>query len=403
MISVIDSMKWLFVTTQFPWPVTHGQWLRVYHLVRALRRQGDSVALLTCRDAAETDEGVAAYQEIGAEILEGPVRKHRHKGRPRSFLGPYAFDQDMADAVAQHSRSMDAVVLSHSRMLQYSREAAHSGCVIADIGDDPVLEYSRRQQLGTATSGMLWRMRTRLGRVHYERQGLANVTAATFVSDADAKSFARRHPDLETRCISNGVDAAYFCRPNHHQNNISSPTLVFTGHMGNPNNRWAAEYLVRSIAPLVWSKHRNLSIQIVGADPTEDVLSLAGERVEVTGTVPDIRPYLWNATLVTLPMQSGTGIKNKLLEAWAAGAAVVATPLACQGVDARDGENLAIAASAEQFAAKIIELLSDDQQRARLGADGRRTVEQGFSWDAAAVQLRQVACSLAVATAATQS
>jgi len=402
MISVTDPMKWLFVTTQFPWPITHGQWLRVYHLVRALRRQGDDVALLTCCDDATTDEGVVAYEELGARILEGPGRKHRSKGQPRSFLGPYAFDGEMAEAVAQHSRSMDAVVLSHSRMLQYSREASHSGCVIADIGDDPVLEYSRRRQTGAPTSGVLWRMKTRLGRARYERQGLANVNAATFVSDADAQSFARRHPGIKTQCISNGADADYFRRPDKHTDNDQSPTLVFTGHMGNPNNRWAAEYLVHAVAPLIWSKYRDVGIKIVGADPTEDVLSLAGARVEVTGTVPDIRPYLWNATLVTLPMQSGTGIKNKLLEAWAAGAAVVATPLACQGVDARDGENLAIAASAEQFAAKIIELLSDDQQRAQLGAEGRRTIEQSFSWESAAVQLRQVAGSVAVPTAATQ-
>ncbi len=386
-------MKWLFVTSQFPWPITHGQWLRVFHLARSLRQHGDEVSILTCSGNAVTDEGLAAYKELGVKILDGPAGGHLSKGRPRSFLGPYAFDRRMADAVAEHSPSMDAVLLSHSRMLQYSREAARSGCVIADIGDDPVLEYGRRRQTGTESPGWLWRMKTRLGRVHYERQGTSNVAAVTFVSVADASSFGQRHPETKTCCVSNGADVAYFRQPADFQSDRQPPTLVFTGHMGNPNNRWAAEYLVRSVAPLVWSKRQDVRVQLVGADPTEEVLRLAGERVEVTGTVPDIRPYLWNASLVTLTMQSGTGIKNKLLEAWAAGAAVVATPLACQGVDARDGDNLAVAASAEQFAAKVCELLSDDEQRARLGQQGQRAVEQGFTWEAAARQLREVAGS----------
>lgn len=386
-------MKWLFVTSQFPWPTTHGQWLRVYHLARTLRSQGDEVAVLTCMESplASPWEGVTAYQQHGVEVIPGPQRKHLNKGRARTFLGPYAFDPQMAASIAAHSDWADAVVLSHSRMLQYSREASRSGCVVADVGDDPVLEYSRRRRDRPSIHQWWWCHKTRLGRIRYERECLTNVQAATFVSDADATSLSLRHPQVTTACVANGVDTDHFRRPLNFQIKSPSPTLVFTGHMGNPNNGWAAEYLVREIAPLVWEKQPGVRVQIVGAEPTPAVKALASERVDVTGTVADIRPYLWNASLVTLAMRSGTGIKNKLLEAWAAGTAVVATPLACQGVDASDGKNLAVASSTKAFAARILSLLIDEGERSRLAAVGQRTVEQKFTWDAAAIKMRNIA------------
>ena len=85
--------------------------------------------------------------------------------------------------------------------------------------------------------------------------------------------------------------------------------------------------------------------------------------------VPDLRPYLWGAAVYACPMESGTGIKNKLLEAMAAGAPAVATPLACQGMSVRDGVQLRIADSDEAFAAALVDVLRD--AGARLGATPR--------------------------------
>lgn len=384
-------MKWLFVTSQLPWPLTNGQWLRIYYLARALRSQGDEVAVLTCSGEEEDRdiEGVAAYESLGVNFIFGISGKHSSKGRPRSLMGPYAFDDRMARAVAKHSDWADAVILSHSRMLQYSAEASRSPVVIADIGDDPTLEYGRRRQ--TRSNLATWGRRgiAKLGRRRYERHGLSHVHAATFVSDTDAQSFAGRHPRANIGCVANGVDVRFFQKPMDYCSGNPEPTLVFTGYMSNPNNIWAAEFLVRQVSPLIWEKRDDVRVQIVGADPTEEVRALADRRVEVSGTVSDLRPYLWDATIVALTMQSGTGIKNKLLEAWAAGAPVVATPIACQGIDASDRRNLRIAHTAEQFATTVLELLDDAEQRQQLAAEGHSTVAKNFTWGAAATRLRE--------------
>jgi glycosyltransferase involved in cell wall biosynthesis len=112
--------------------------------------------------------------------------------------------------------------------------------------------------------------------------------------------------------------------------------------------------------------------------------------VDVTGEVPDIRPALWSSTLALLPMQRGTGIKNKLLEAWAAGVPVVTTPLACQGVPARDGDNLLVGKTPAELADKAVQLIHDLSLQNRLALQGRYTVEKCLTWELATQRLLEI-------------
>jgi len=263
---------------------------------------------------------------------------------------------------------------------------------VAELIDDPVLEYRRRGAQGQGVRAWVQRHKNRVGRRRYERRFVRHVGTTTFVSDVDCESFSRRHPAANVVCISNGVDVDYFRRPGQYRpSETSNPRIVFTGCMGNPNNERAAIFLVREIAPLIWRSQPDVVFQIVGADPTEAVCSLAGERVEVTGWVEDIRPYLWEATVVMLPMQSGTGIKNKLLEAWAAQAAVVATPISCQGVPAENGQNLLLGRGARELAAQALHLLGCEETPHRVALQGRQTVEEQMTWTVAANRLRETA------------
>ena len=379
-------MNWLFVTTRFPWPLVDGHWLRVYHLIRALRESGDEVAIVSFEG---DEDGKAAYASLGVRFAGGLEGTHQSRGPARVRLGPYAFDQRMAEAVRREAAGFDVVVLSGARMLQYAPEAARPGAVIADFIDDPVLEYGRRGATPRSARERLRRWKNRLGRRRYERRFLAFVETVTFVSDEDCGSFLLRHPAASATCIPNGVDVEFFQRPqNLPRDGAGRSTVVFTGHMSNPNNARAAIFLVREVAPHLWPRRPETQVRIVGADPSKEVLALAAKRVEVTGRVEDVRPYLWDASVVAIPMQSGTGIKNKLLEAWAAGAAVVATPLACQGVPAEDGRNLLLADAADAFAGRLLALLDDKALRARLGKAGYDTVLDRFTWDSAAARLR---------------
>jgi glycosyltransferase involved in cell wall biosynthesis len=144
-------------------------------------------------------------------------------------------------------------------------------------------------------------------------------------------------------------------------------------------NEDAAECLVREIGPHLWQECPDARIQLVGADPGDKVRSLASDRVEVTGRVPDIRPYLWDATVVAVPMRIGTGIKNKLLEAWAAGAPVVTTSMACQGVSAKAGENILVGDGAQSFCREVLSVVRQERLEDELRCASRRAA-CAMSW-----------------------
>jgi polysaccharide biosynthesis protein PslH len=178
-------------------------------------------------------------------------------------------------------------------------------------------------------------------------------------------------------------------------------TVVMTGKMSYHANVTAAKHLVEDIMPLVWRERPEVRVEIVGQRPTREVLALArssrsgrlaGEaaRVLVTGEVPDVRPYLQRATLAIAPILYGTGVQNKVLEAMAASAPVVATPLATAALTLQDGREVLIGHSPGEMASHIRRLLEDPELRARLGRAGRHFVETHHNWDRAVGQLEAI-------------
>lgn len=180
-------------------------------------------------------------------------------------------------------------------------------------------------------------------------------------------------------------------------NHLSQPTVVFSGKMSYHANVSAALYLVEEIMPHVWARHPEVKVQIVGKDPPSQIRALATaapsgsssdlRQVEVTGTVPEMRPYLQRATIAAAPLLYGAGIQNKILEAMACGTPVITTGLAANGIQARAGVEFMVADDAPAFAAAIVDLLADPTKRSAIGAAGRAYVEQHHSWDAIVGQL----------------
>jgi glycosyltransferase involved in cell wall biosynthesis len=380
-------MNWLFVTSRFPWPLTHGTWLRVYHLAKSLCALGESVKILA---GSEDQDGEKAYVAAGIRCTSVRSEAANASGRAREWYGPYVFDSALAGRVKIAAGAFDVMVLVGPTGLQYSAEAAGAKRAVCDMVDDPLLEERRKLWREPGLAKFVRRVRFLLQERAYEKRHLPGVSAVFFVSGQDADSFRGHHASARVTVVPNGVDGDYFAIPNGMDRDPKAPpTVVLTGNIGFPPNEDAAMYLAEEVAPLVWRTAPDCRFVIAGDRPSERVKALAGERVQVTGWVDDIRPVLWQATVAILPMRIGTGIKNKLLEAWAAGAAVVATPMACQGVPAVDGQNLLLGGSAEALASGVVRLIQDAGLRGRLGANGRLVVAEQFSWKTVAEMFRR--------------
>jgi glycosyltransferase involved in cell wall biosynthesis len=145
----------------------------------------------------------------------------------------------------------------------------------------------------------------------------------------------------------------------------------------------AVKFFVAEILPLIRRAKPNCSVTLVGRSPGPSLLKLgaADRRIRITGTVSDVRPYLWGSRISVVPLRVGGGTRLKIYEAMAARLPVVSTTIGAEGLEARDGEHIRIADSAEAFAARCIEMLNSEAERRRIADAGWRLVTERFSWE----------------------
>ncbi|MBM3404689.1 MAG: glycosyltransferase [Bacteroidetes bacterium] len=197
------------------------------------------------------------------------------------------------------------------------------------------------------------------------------------------------HPDRENIfVIPNGVDFNYF-RP------VDQPAtydLVFTGNMGYPPNINSACYLVQEILPIILKKRPETRVLIAGANPHPMVKKLAGPQVTVTGWVKDIRTCYAAARIFIAPMQIGTGLQNKLLEAMAMKLPCVTSTLANQALGAAHGKEIMVCSTPATYAATVIELLENQDNAKQLAQRGHEFVTLRYSWETETTKLGNIIC-----------
>ena len=370
----------------------HGRCVRIYNMTRALRSRGHEVSIL-CYQSGDNDNS-DAYRASGIDFAGHLTGTPQRQGRSRCFLSPFVYHESLAHELDLIAGDFDVVALINSETLQYSPEARGAKCVWANVADDPILEILRRMLRFSHLKNLRAHLRFLLGYLVYERVFLKDIDLLTFVSETDAASYSRRHWGKNIHFVPNGVDVNFFAPAENRDSSVTSePTIVFPGNMSHPPNVDAAEFIARRVAPLVWEKRPSARFIFAGCNPVARVSNLANGRIRVTGFVDDMRPFLWDSAGVLIPMRSGTGIKNKLLEAWASGSAVIATDLACQGIPAHADKNLLIGNRADELADRVVAVLDDDELRRDLGAAGRKTVVENMTWSCSAERLENLILS----------
>lgn len=217
------------------------------------------------------------------------------------------------------------------------------------------------------------------------------------VTEQDAAESRALDPTLRLAVVPNGVDAARFAPPAPERRRPGR--VVFTGTLCAPANAQAAQRLARAILPRLRMRVPSAELVLAGRRPPAAVRALDElPGVSVVADPPDLRPWLWSAAAYACPLDGGTGIKNKLLEAMAAGAPAVASPLACQGLAVRPGEHLELASDDDGFAARLATLLADPARATRLATAARGLVTEQHAWAAVARSYEAVYAAAAAAS-----
>ena len=215
----------------------------------------------------------------------------------------------------------------------------------------------------------------------YEKRVCRQAARVVAVSASDAEAMEKLFGLEAVPHVPTGVDVAAFAAPADRP--AAEWDLVFIGSMDWTPNEEAVVRFVREILPLVRQSKPDCSLAVVGRRPPRSILRLAEQdaRITVTGTIPDVRPYLWRSRLSIVPLRIGGGTRLKIYESMAAGVPVVSTTVGAEGLGVHHLEDIRIADSAEDFAAHCVELLGDGAERERIAGAGFRLVSRYFDWD----------------------
>lgn len=173
---------------------------------------------------------------------------------------------------------------------------------------------------------------------------------------------------------------------------IEEEALVFTGSMDWLPNDDAMVYFCKDILPLIWEKKPDVTIYIVGKSPSAELKKLAehDNRIEVTGRVDDVRPYMEQAKVFVTPLRIGGGTRLKILEAMSMEKAVVSTSIGAEGIDYTKDSDISIADQPQEFADVVISLLNSDEDRKSMGENGRKLVLEKYDWGIIGKKLREI-------------
>jgi len=315
----------------------------------------------------------------------------------------YCWQPDLARMVTRElsgkngKSPYDIVHVEHLRGVRYALDLKRHMPGVPVIWDSVDCISLLFRQAARESPGRFNRLMTRLDLQRtegYERQMLDRFDRLLVTSPLDQEAFAAMRPgesraDQTPTLLQNGVDLEYF-RPLDDQQREPA-TLVISGKMSYHANASMVLNFVEHIFPLILEKRPDVRLWVVGKEPPKRIVALAQHpAITVTGTVPDIRPYLQRATAAVVPLTYGAGIQNKVLEAFACGTPVVSTPRAVAALNVETGRELLVAQDPEAFAAATIGLLEDTALQRRLGAAGRRYVEERHSWEKIAEQLEGI-------------
>ena len=397
----------LFLYSRPPLPMTRGDELTVSHLLEFLHSRGHQVDFVTLIEAGHTmrpeHEAWLRSRCRTVELIPHSLKRSAPRavqgwlaGRPFQIgllLSPAQLARVRALVAANHYDMAYAYYIRSAEALREASRAQPQLTTFMALQLSQTLNTERlAKTAATPWDRLFYRFETQR-MAAYEARLWQDVTRTVLIGEKDRAAIAaacraQGQPEIDNVVWGpHGVDVTQFQpRPEAEEVDI----VVMSGVMRYAPNVEAALWFAQQVWPLVRAKLPEARFFLVGRDPAAAVQALDGQNgITVTGTVEDPADWIARATVCVAPIRAAAGLQNKLLEAMAMAKAVVATPVANEGIRAPEGEALLLAQDPGPFAEQVLALLGDAALRQRLGVAARAFVEAKWTWEGPFLELEQ--------------
>ena len=378
-------MNILYLCHRFPFPPKRGGKIRPFNMIRHLSAQGHRVTVCSiARSAAEAEEGRGIAPHCAAFEM-GHVREPLQFARmvlrlplPTPSSMGYFYSTELAAQVRRllATQTWDLIFVHCSSVAPYVQHVSGVPKILdfGDMDSQKWLEYAHYKpfplSLGYRLEGtkMLWA----------EKRLARRFDLCTATTRAEWETLQGYGTGAATDWFPNGVDADYFSPVDEL---YDADTISFIGRMDYYPNQECMARFCKEAWPLLKAHRPKMKLLIVGADPSPEMRALGQlPGVTVTGSVPDVRPYIRASALMVAPLAIARGTQNKILEAMAMGVPVVTSRVAAGGVDAEADAHLLVADSASDITQAILRIAENPDERGRLAAAGRQRMLSHHAW-----------------------
>src|SRR5579862_2168495 len=380
------QLRVLFVSPYPICPPVHGGGLLMYETLRELTRLADVHALVML----DRPEQLEANLELrtfcaSAEFLvrRGSVRRQITKITPQGTREFANAELEWLIHRQLHLKRIDVLQLEYSPLAQYAARFQRMACLVFEQ-DIHFQALARAREHFASATDRAYLAYEYLRVLRYELQTLPNCDRVQVCTTDNRGYLASFLPQMQGKIqagLRAGIDTS---RYSFHANGREPGVMLFVGSYRHQPNQVALDWFVREILPRITGQRPQAKLRVVGSDPPErSTLAENTAAVELVGFVEDIRTELARCAVFVCPIRSGSGVRVKLLEAFASGIPVVSTRVGAEGLTSTDGEFCALADDPDAFARKVLDILDRPDEAAAMARRAREEVLH--HWDMAAI------------------
>jgi len=370
---------------RYPWPLNDGWKIRTFNLIKWMSLQGyvvDIVSYTNNDDELSPDELCKYCRKIFYI-----KRKNKYElsdlMRGLFFRTPFSIINYYSNEML--NKILD-IVDNNSYDLIQVEDIVMDKCISNQINLPKILdmhnvESELMKRYSDNEHNILKKLYARLTASKlskYEKSAIDSYNCLFVCSENDRKILLRNNTKFNIEIIPNGVDIAHYSYNKAEEEEEN--TLLFVGAMDYHANISGIIHFIRNIFPSIKERNQSVKLRVVGKNPPKKLSDLADESIEIIGAVNDVRPYLYKATVVIVPLLVGGGTRLKILEAMATKKAIVSTSVGCEGIPAINGETISIADTKEEFIDAIMNYLNNKTLRNATGSRAYNFVSDNFDW-----------------------